>query len=246
MTILAGQITRAVILAAGRGTRMMPLTAERPKPLIPVAGRAILARILDGVRAAGVTEAVIVVGYRGAMIEEAFGDGAALGMRLTYRTQEPPDGTGGALRRVADLCGDAPFLLHWGDILIAPENYPALLTDFRPNDAALIGVNHMDDPAAGAAVYLDGDRVTRIVEKPAPGTSTTPWNNAGVLALGPRVWPYVQALTPSPRGEYEVTDALHAMLHAGERVRAHRLVGLWSDVGTPETVAALDADLRLT
>jgi NDP-sugar pyrophosphorylase family protein len=224
---------------------MMPLTAERPKPLIPVAGKAILARILDGVRAAGVTEAIIVVGYRGEMIEAAFGDGAALGMRLVYRTQDPPDGTGGALRLVADLCGDAPFLLHWGDILIAPGNYPVLLNSFRPDDAALLGVNPMDDPAAGAAVYLDGDRVTRIVEKPAPGTSTTRWNNAGVMALSAQVWPYVRALTPSPRGEYEVTDALHALIRDGARVRAHPLAGLWSDVGTPETVAALDADPRL-
>jgi len=226
---------------------MMPLTADRPKPLVPVAGRPLLTRIITGICAAGITEAIIVTGYRGAMIEDYFGDGSTLGVRLIYRTQDPPDGTGGALRRVADLCGDAPFLLHWGDILISPDNYPLLLASFARCDAtAVVGLNWMDDPCAGAAVYLAGERVTRIEEKPAPGTATTQWNNAGVLALSARIWPYLQALTPSSRGEYEVTDALHAMIRAGEPVYGHPLTGLWSDVGTPEIVAALDNDPRLT
>ncbi len=241
-------VSRAVVLAAGRGTRMMPLTANCPKPLLPVAGQPILERILRGLRKAGITDAVIVHGYRKEMIEDYFGDGARVAMRLRYRAQDPPNGTAGALLQVEDLCGDAPFVLHWGDILISPSNYPAVLADFHttPPPAIVEGLNWMDDPSAGAAVYRgDGNRVTRIIEKPAPGTSTTNWNNAGVFVLSPRIWPYVKQVTPSPRGELEFTDVLPMMIRDGEYVLGHELTGLWSDVGTPQILEALDTDPRM-
>jgi len=235
-----------VVLAAGRGKRMMPLTANCPKPLIPVAGVPILERILKGLRGAGIEEAIIVHGYLKEMIEDYFGDGARVEMRLRYRAQDPPNGTAGALLQVEDLCSNEPFVLHWGDILISPSNYPEVLADYAAfNPAVVEGLNWMDDPAAGAAVYRDGNRVTKIIEKPAPGTSTTNWNNAGVFALSPQVWPYVHRVTPSPRGELEFTDVLHMMVAAGEYILGHELTGLWSDVGTPQTVEELNADPRM-
>lgn len=240
------EVRRAVVLAAGRGKRMMPLTANCPKPLIPVAGTPILERVLRGLRRAGIEEAIIVHGYLKEMIEDYFGDGARVDMRLIYREQNPPNGTGGALLQVQDLCGDEPFVLHWGDILISPDNYPEVLADyaqFRP--AAVEGLNWVDDPSAGAAVYREGSRVTKIIEKPAHGTSTTNWNNAGVFVLSPKVWPYVHRLTPSPRGELEFTDVLHMLIADGEYVLGHELHGLWSDVGTPQIVDQLNADPRL-
>ena len=226
---------------------MMPLTTDCPKPLLPAAGTPILERILTGLRRAGIAEAVVVHGYLGQMIEDYFGDGERVGMRLRYRRQDPPDGTAGALRQVKDLCGGEPFVLHWGDILVSPTNYPTILADFAadPPPAVVEGLNWMDDPAAGAAVYRSGNRVTAIIEKPAPGASTTHWNNAGVFVLSPRVWPYVDRVTPSPRGEYEFTDVLHMMIRAGEYVRGHELTDLWSDVGTPDILAQLNADPRL-
>ena len=234
-------VTKAVILAAGRGKRMMPLTANRPKPLIPVAGKPILERILRGLRDAGIREALIIHGYLGQMIEEHFGDGAQLGLRLSYHRQALQNGTAGALFEAEDWCGGDPFLLHWGDILVSPGNYSDLLTRHAAtHPPVMLGINWMDDPAAGAAVYLDGNRVTVLIEKPPPGASTTHWNNAGVMILSPRVWPYLHQVTPSARGELEFTDALHLMLSAGELILGFRLTGLWSDVGTPEVVAELD------
>lgn len=241
-------VHRAVVLAAGRGTRMMPLTANLPKPLIPVAGTPMLERILRGLAAAGIDEGIIVTGYLGAMIEDYFGDGARVGMRLRYRTQEPQNGTAGALLQVEDLCGDEAFVLHWGDILVSPENYPAILASYtsQPTPPACVeGLNYIDDPCAGAAVYREHGRITRIVEKPAPGTSTTTWNNAGVLVLGPQVWPYLHRVTPSPRGELEFTDVLRMLIANDEFIIGHELVGLWSDVGTPATVEELNGDGRL-
>jgi len=239
-------VRRAVVLAAGRGTRMMPLTANCPKPLIPVAGVPILERILNGLRGAGIEETIIVHGYLKEMIEDYFGGGARAGMRLHYREQDPPNGTAGALLQVEDLCGEEPFVLHWGDILISPDNYPEVLADYTEFHPAVVeGLNWMDDPAAGAAVYRDGNRVTKIIEKPPPGSSTTNWNNAGVFVLSPAVWPYVHRVTPSPRGELEFTEALHMMIAAGEYVLGHELRGLWSDVGTPQIVEELNSDPRL-
>lgn len=239
-------VRRAVVLAAGRGMRMMPLTANCPKPLILVAGTPILEHILNGLRSAGIDEAIIVHGYLKEMIEDYFGSGERVDMRLHYREQDPPNGTAGALQQVEELCGDQPFVLHWGDILISPSNYPQVLADYAEFHPAVVeGLNWMDDPAAGAAVYRDGNRVTKIIEKPAPGSSTTNWNNAGVFVLSPAVWPYAHRVTPSQRGELEFSDVLHLMVAAGEYVLGHELAGLWSDVGTPQIVEELNNDLRM-
>ncbi|MHB9023360.1 MAG: nucleotidyltransferase family protein [Armatimonadota bacterium] len=235
----------AVIPSAGRGKRMMPLTADRPKPLIPIAGTPILERILLGIRAAGIERAVIITGYLGDMIRDYFGAGERVGVQLSYREQDPPNGTGGALLLVEDLCGDEPFMLHWGDILVDPVNYPGLLKRFAQETATpacTMGLNWVDDPCAGAAVYVEGECMVKVIEKPAPGTSTTNYNASGVMALGPQVWSYLHRITQSPRGEYEFTDAVHMMIEAGETMIGYPLAGLWSDVGTPEVVERLNAN----
>lgn len=233
-------IDTAVVLAAGRGTRMGALTAATPKPLLPVAGEPIIARVLRGLARGGVRRAVVVTGYLGARIEAALGDGRALGLSLTYRRQETPDGTARALLQVEDLVAGAPFALSWGDILVPIAFYAELLDGFarRPCDAC-IAVNAVDDPWRGAAVYVDADwRVERLEEKPPRGTSTTGWNNAGVMALAPVALDYARRLAPSPRGEYELPQAVAQMVRDGRVVRAAPVRGPWSDVGTPADLAA--------
>jgi dTDP-glucose pyrophosphorylase len=149
---------------------------------------------------------------------------------------------------VEDLCHGEPFMLHWGDILVTPSNYPAILAMFTgapQPPTCVVGMNYVDDPYAGAAVYRENGRITALVEKPPKGTATTNWNNAGVLVLGPRVWPYVHQIPLSPRDEYEYTDALHMMIEGGEYLLGFELTGLWSDVGTPEIVAELNGKPEL-
>ena len=120
----------AVILAAGRGTRMGALTEHTPKPLLCVKGRPIIEHILAGLRGAGVGEAVIITGYRGEQIEAHLGDGSRFGLRLTYRRQERPEGTAKALLLAAEAAAHAPFVLSWGDIVITPPNYATLAAEF--------------------------------------------------------------------------------------------------------------------
>ena len=233
---------RAVILAAGRGTRMGALTASIPKPLLRLRGRPIIEHILRGLRDAGVGDAVVVTGYLGEQLEAALGDGTRLRMRLTYRRQTHPDGTARALLLARNDLQDEPFLLSWGDIVVAPSTYADLMAAFAAHPCdALLTVNPVDDPWRGAAVYVDDTlRVTRLVEKPPRGSSQTRWNNAGLFILTPLVLAYAERLPSSSRGEYELPQALSAMIDDGCLVRALPVRGFWSDLGTPEDLAAAE------
>jgi len=238
----------AVILAAGRGTRMKGLTEDVPKPMLKVAGRPLLEHVLLTLRSAGIERFVMITGYRADRIESHFGDGAPLDVEIVYRRQEVRDGTARALLLARDAIGGRDFLLGWGDILAEPSNYPALLDAFaRRRCDGVLAVNWVEDPCRGAAVYVDSaDRIDRIVEKPPPGTATTHWNNAGIGVFRSALFEHAAAVKPSPRGEYEIPDAITAMLTAGLEVYAFPLQGFWSDVGTPEDLARVEALLSRT
>lgn len=232
-------VRRALILAAGRGTRMKGLTEDVPKPMLPVAGRPLLEHIVATLHSAGINRFVMVTGYRAEAIESHFGDGSRLGVEIAYRRQEVRDGTARALLLGRDAIGAQPFLLAWGDILAEPASYPALLETFVAKRAdGLLAVTWVEDPCKGAAVYVGAEnRIERIVEKPPPGTATTHWQNAGIGVFQPSIFDFAADVNPSPRGEYEIPDALTAMLAAGRALYAFPLRGFWSDVGTPEDLA---------
>ena len=222
---------------------MRELTADRPKHLLQVGKRSLLEHLILAIARGGVTEFVIITGYFGNQIEEHLGDGARFGLRFHYLRQERQDGTGSAARLARSEVGDHPFLLTFGDILVSPENYPRLIESFEKEPCdGLLSLVEMEDPYRGAAVYVDAElRVTRIVEKPPAGTSTTPWNNAGLFIFSPLIFEYLERLTPSSRGEYELTQAIADMIADGRRVRALPLRGFWGDVGTPEDLARFRA-----
>ncbi len=233
----------AVILAAGRGTRMKGLTEDMPKPMLPVAGRPLLEHIVGALRHAGIERFVFVTGYHAEKIEDHFGDGSKLGVHVSYRRQEVRDGTARALLLGREGVGDRPFLLAWGDILTERSNYPRLLSRFGELGAdGMLSVNWVDDPYRGAAVYVDDAmRIEKIVEKPPPKTATTHWNNAGIGVFGPEMFGYAADVKPSSRGEYEIPDAISAMIADRRAIYAFALEGFWSDVGTPEDLERAEA-----
>ena len=235
----------AVVLAAGRGTRMKGLTDDLPKPMLPIAGKPLLEHILMVLKDAGIERFAIVTGYRAEKIEQHFGDGSRFGVEIAYGRQEVRDGTARALLLGRKAVGKRPFLLAWGDILTERTNYPAMLARFDERSAdGVLAVNWIDDPYRGAAVYVDeSDRIERIVEKPPQGTATTHWNNAGIGVFKPELFDYAEAVQPSPRGEYELPDAISAMIRDGRRIYTYALEGYWSDVGTPEDLAAAEKRL---
>lgn len=226
----------AVILAAGEGKRLRAVTGSLPKPLLPLHGRALVEHVIDNLRAAGFSRFLLVVGYRHELFYARFaGD-----QSIHYALQDPVDGTGPAARLARGFARGRPFLLIFGDILAAPEDLDAVwrrLLD-EPQAAAVVAVKEVEDPWQGAAVYEDGGVVTRIVEKPPLGSSSTRWNSAGVFAFRAPVFAALDAIEKSPRGEYELTSALVHLIERGERVLAQPLARAWRDVGRPEDVEA--------
>ncbi len=240
---------RAVVLAAGKGTRMREITDSIPKPMVVVAGRPMLWHVLRALADAGVTEAGIVVGYRAETIRSYFGDGGEVGVPLSYFVQEVQDGTGRAAEPAREFLSDEPFFFSFGDIITDPAAYRDMVGNFRetPTDL-LLAVRRVDDPSRFGAVAVDDDddAIRDVVEKPPAGESPSNWVNAGIFISDPVLFTYTSRLELSPRGEYELPDAFRMMIADGRVVRAHKLHTYWHDVGTPEDLAAADNQLRGT
>ena len=189
---------KAVVLAAGRGTRMKALTADCPKPMLPLAGRPMLAHQLDRFAGAGVDEACIVIGYKGEMIREHFAGNPPAGIKLSYVVQDEPNGTGSAALLAKDFVGEGPFLLTFGDIIVDSQVYTELIE--RGSGAEMVlALTRVDDPYRGGAVYVEAERVVRIVEKPPKGTSTTNFLCAGVYLFHDRIFEALAGLGLSAR-----------------------------------------------
>jgi dTDP-glucose pyrophosphorylase len=232
-------LTKAVILAAGRGTRMGDLTDQLPKPMVKVGARPVLDYIVEGLRGAGISDLLIVVGYRREVIQDYFQDGAAFGLQIQYVEQIIQDGTGKVVELAREFCRNEPFLLSYGDILVSPETYLKLL-DLEGVEMTMT-VRYAEDVSKGGAVILnEKSEVVDLREKPKPTELKTNWYNAGIYVFRASIFPFVARLEKSPRGEYELTDAIRAMLVAGYRVRAIEIKGSWADVRDPEVLAELN------
>jgi len=233
-------IAKAVLLAAGRGTRMRGLTEALPKPMLEVRGRPVLQHIVEGLRDTGLTNLLIVVGWRADVVKEFFGDGSKLGVRIEYETQTVQDGTGKVVALSRTFVGDDAFVLSYGDILVAPENYRRLCTTLSDAEAVLT-VKRSDDVSQGGAVFVNERfELTDLREKPKAGEPTSPWYNAGIYAFRPTIFDFIAKLRPSLRGEYELTDAVRDLALAGNKVQALEIAGDWADVRDPEILAQLN------
>ncbi len=234
------KVDRAVLLAAGKGTRMRELTAELPKPMIPVRGKPVLQHIVDGLGAAGIQRFLIVIGYRGDVVQEHFRDGARNGLRIDYATQITQDGTGRVVDLARDFAGSAPFVLSYGDILVDPANY-VTLAQLDDATEAILTIKKNEDVSKGGAVFVnDAFELTDLREKPNPGEPSSPWYNAGLYVFRPSIFEFTARLEKSPRGEYELTDAIRELAHSGKKVKALELTGDWADVRDPEVLAELN------
>ena len=234
------KIDKAVLLAAGCGTRMRELTADLPKPMIGVRGKPVLQYIVEGLRDAGVHEFLVVVGYRADAVQNFLGDGSGYKIDIQYTTQVVQDGTGRVVDLARGFVGLSPFVLSYGDILVDPANYKRIVD--LPEDAeALISVTRGEDVSKGGAVFLNDEfELVDLREKSQPGEPTSPWYNAGIYAFRPSIFEFTAKLKPSLRGEYELTDAISEMARSGKKVKALELTGEWADVRDPEILARLN------
>lgn len=236
---------KAVILAAGKGTRMKHLTEDLPKPMVAVHDKPVLQWIIEGMRDhGGITDVFLIVGYKREVIEEHFGDGKAFGINVTYGVQEVQDGTGKAPEVAKDWVGDDRFLLTYGDILIEGSEYGYLVDQFTGEADGVLALKDGQDLSKGGAVVLNDEGwMIDLVEKPV-NPPPNAYYNAGIYLLSPRIYEFTAKLEKSPRGEYELTDALTGLMSAGGKLRGAVLRQDWVDVRDPETLAELNAKSR--
>jgi glucose-1-phosphate thymidylyltransferase len=224
---------KGLVLSGGAGTRLRPITHTSAKQLVPVANKPVLFYGLEAMRAAGIDDVGIVVGETRAEIEAAVGDGSRFGLRVTYLPQEAPLGLAHAVLIAEAFLGDSPFVMYLGDNLLKEGIAPFVHAFERSGPDALILLQKVGDPRSYGIAELDGDgRVARLVEKPAEPRSDLAL--VGVYLFTPAVFESVKAITPSARGELEITDAIQHMIDRGLRVEPHTVTGWWKDTGKLE------------
>lgn len=226
---------KAVLLAAGEGIRLLPITATRPKHLIKVGGKSILQFCLEAVKRAGIDEAIIVTHYMGDAIRSYFGEGEKLGLKLTYVEQKAILGTGNAAE-VAEPYLDGDFVLIYGDLLFGQDTVKTVLSQFKKGKtAAVMGVIPVDKPESYGIIEQDAEgKVKRIVEKPPAGKAPSHLANAGVYAFSKEVFDKIKQTKASIRGEWELTDAITMLAQEDKTVMVAQLnKDDWFDVGRP-------------
>lgn len=219
---------KALVLCAGRGTRLAPLTLTRPKAAVPVAGRPVLTQILHYLARHGLNEVGIVVapGQRAQLQREP----EPGGMQIQFITQERPLGIADAVRAAYDYLGEEPFLLYLGDNLTNASLAGALERFTHGAEEALLLLRPVPNPTAFGVAELDGDRVVAVWEKlPQPPTNLA---IAGIYLFRPSIHKAISAIEPSNRGEYEITDAIQVLIQEGAAVGGALLDGWWQDMGS--------------
>jgi len=243
---------KALVLAGGRGTRLRPITHTSAKQLVPVANKPVLFYGLESIRAAGITEVGIVVSDPREMltpdprtgqattvmvnsqaeIRAAVGDGSAFGLEVTYIEQEAPLGLAHAVKIAQPYIRDEPFVMYLGDNLIKDGITPFVREFMAEKPNAQILLAQVKTPSDYGVAELEGERVVRLEEKPAHPKSDLAL--VGVYLFDKTVFEAVNAITPSRRGELEITDAIQHLINAGRTVRSHVIGGWWKDTGRVE------------
>lgn len=232
---------KAMILAAGHGTRLRPITDHVPKAMAPVAGKPILQHTVEMFRKRGITEIVINLCHLPWVVMDHFGDGATWGVKIHYSLEEEALGTAGGVKRVERLF-DAPFFVWYGDNLGSCDLARLYRFHRAKGGVATIGLCHRQDVSGRGIVGLDaGDRITRFLEKPAPDQVFSHWINAGVYVLEPRVLDLV------PPGKFFDfgRDVFPALLDRGDSLFGYRMSadeGLWL-IDTPEDLERVETAL---
>ncbi len=253
---------KAVILAAGRGTRMGPLTQHRPKPMLPLANTPLLGHIVQALKKAGLRELLVVIGYKAEKIQEYLGDGGRFGVRVEYLHQREQLGTAYAIAQ-AEKYVDGPFLALNGDVLLGEKDLKLMLGHLKDlEEKTVIGAVEKQDPRNYGVMEVKNGKITGILEKPEPYSLDKPleglpgfdksfskcrdsksrgcWNevpagfmvNTGVYLFTPGVFQAIRDTPKSSRGEYEITTSLQILIDTGSEVVFQRLEG-WRDLTYP-------------
>lgn len=222
---------KCLVLAAGEGVRLRPLTANTPKSLLTVAGKPFLEHLLHSLRTTGIRDVTLLVGWREERVREYFSDGKKFGVRLDYLEQEERLGTA---HTIGMACGifDSDFLCLNSDIVLSPKDLRQLLLFQKKNRCTTMSLANVspDDVGRYGVVETEGNKVKSIAEKPKKSQSILV--NAGAYVLKPEIFEAIERTEKSPRGEYEITSSLQMLADRGN-VRAYLLKEQWIDISYP-------------
>lgn len=232
-------VSQAIILVGGEGTRLRPLTYGTPKPMVPIAGVPFLARSLERLYEAGISDVILAAGYMPRAITEYFGDGSRLGMRITYAIEETPLGTAGALKNVAEHVRGAFFVFN-GDILTSLDLRAMMQFHERSGGSGTLHLITVADPSAfGCVAHDDSGLIASFVEKPEPGTEPCNDVNAGTYLLEREV---LDAIPPGRPVSIE-RETFPQLIASGKRLYAYVTQDYWIDLGRPENYLAAHRDV---
>jgi len=226
---------KAVILAAGEGLRLQPITSTRPKHLTKVGGKPILEHCLNAVKTSGIEEALIVIHYMGDAIRQYFGDGKKFGLKIEYVEQKAVLGTGNAVSLVESYIKD-DFIMVYGDLLFSADAVKNVIDSYKKEKpAAAMAVVSVENPEDYGIVELEDEKhVKRIVEKPKHEEAPSNLANAGIYVFSTEIFDKIRKTSASARGEWEITDAISQLLNEKKTVLAVKISqDDWVDIGRP-------------
>ncbi len=231
---------KAILLAGGKGTRLRPLTLHTPKPIVPIFGRPFLHYQIDLIRQIPeIDEIILSLNYQPRRIEEVFGDGSALGIKIRYVVEPAPLGTGGAVKYAAGGVTDSIGVCN-GDVLTEVVLKSVLARHRARQARATIVLTPVENPSAYGLVETDArQNILRFLEKPKPEEITTNYINAGIYVLEPSTFDRIPADTP-----WSIERSFFpSFIERGETFVAYRYDGYWIDIGTPEKYTQVHRDI---
>ncbi len=230
---------QAIVPAAGEGTRMGSLTDDRPKGVLDINGRPLLAYVFDRLEGLGIERVVVVIGYKGKQIVDRFGNQYD-GMALKYARQPEPLGLADAVWQAHDRIDDRFVVLNGDNVFLDPLDGITTALD-KADGALLVETADPEAVARGGEVRTEGDRVTRVIEKPDAPTSNL--TTTGCYLLPEAALEVCGTVSPSARGERELADAINELIDRGHRFEAVRFEGWRRNVNTAEDIEIVEARL---
>lgn len=234
---------KAIILSAGEGSRMRPLTLTKPKTMLPVAGKPIIQYNIESLRDNGITDILLIVRYKEEMVRNYFGDGSDFGVNIFYKTQKDFLGTANAISYGEDFIDDSIIVLN-GDIILDDEIIHEIIKKYNyltPDTLMLL--TEVEDPSAFGVVEIENGNIKSIVEKPKCEEAPSNLVNAGIYIFNKDIFDKIRKTEISERGEYEITDSVSLQIKDNKTVIGHKTSKDWIDVGRPWELIEVNEDL---
>ena len=234
---------KAIILSAGEGSRMRPLTLTKPKTMLPVAGKPIIQYNIESLRDNGITDILLIVRYKEEIVRNYFGDGSDFGVNISYKTQKEFLGTANAISYGEDFIDDSIIVLN-GDIILDDEIIHEIIKKYNYlSPDTLMLLTEVEDPSAFGVVEIENGNIKNIVEKPKREEAPSNLVNAGIYIFNKDIFDKIRETEISERGEYEITDSVSLQIEDNKKVIGHKTSKDWIDVGRPWELIEVNEEL---